>query len=45
MVVERYLAYLFENLSKIDIADSEALEDLMPWSNKIPENMKIKDKK
>ena len=45
LVVEKYLVYLFDNLSKIDISDSESLEDLMPWSNKIPENMKIKDKK
>ena len=45
LVVERYLTYLFENLSKIDIYESEALENLMPWSDKIPENMKIKDKK
>lgn len=29
----------------MDISDSESLEDLMPWSNKIPGNMKIKDKK
>ena len=45
LVVERYLVYLFDNLSKINVVDSEALEDLMPWSNKIPENMKIKEKK
>lgn len=45
LVVERYLVYLFDNLSKINVADSEALEELMPWSNKIPENMKIKEKK
>lgn len=45
LVVERYLVYLFDNLSKIDISDSESLENLMPWSNKIPENMKIKDRK
>lgn len=45
LVVEKYLVYLFDNLSKIDISDSESLEGLMPWSNKIPENMKIKDKK
>ncbi|WP_127837548.1 IS66 family transposase [Clostridium prolinivorans] len=45
LVVERYLVYLFDNLSKIDIEVSESLENLMPWSNKIPENMKIKDRK
>ena len=44
LVIERYLTYLFDNLSKIDISDSEAIENLMPWSNKIPEDMKIKDK-
>ena len=43
LVVERYLVYLFDNLSKIDIYDSESLENLMPWNDKIPENMKIKD--
>ncbi|QGU95073.1 IS66 family transposase [Clostridium bovifaecis] len=45
LVVERYLVHLFNNLLKIDISNSESLEDLMPWSNKIPENMKIKDRK
>jgi transposase len=45
LVVERYLVYLFDNLSKIDIESSESLENLMPWSNTIPENMKIKDMK
>ena len=44
LVIERYLTYLFDNLSKIDISDSEAIENLMPWSNKIPEDIKIKDK-
>ncbi|WP_163195241.1 IS66 family transposase [Clostridium thermarum] len=45
LVVERYLVYLFDNLSKIDVSDSESLDNLMPWSNKILENMKIKDRK
>lgn len=45
LVVERYLIYLFDNLLKLDVKDSESLENLMPWSNKIPENMKIKEKK
>ena len=45
LIVEKYLVYLFDNLSKINVSDSEAIENLMPWSNKIPENMKIKEKK
>lgn len=45
LVVERYLVYLFDNLSKIDLSDCESLERIMPWSEMIPENMKIRDKK
>ena len=45
LVVERYLVYLFDNLSKIDISNSESFKNIMTWSNKIPKNMKIKDKK
>ena len=45
LVVERYLVYLFDNLLKVDVKDSKNLESLMPWSNEIPENMKIKEKK
>ncbi|WDC84184.1 transposase domain-containing protein [Caloramator sp. mosi_1] len=45
IVVEKYLVYLFDNLSKIDMQDSDSLGNLMPWSHKIPEDMKIKDKK
>ena len=42
LVIERYLVYLFDNLINIDITDSECLENLMPWSNQIPDNLKIK---
>ncbi|MGL4108425.1 hypothetical protein [Clostridium sp. LP20] len=30
LVIERYLVYLFDNVSKIDVADSESLDNLMP---------------
>lgn len=45
LVIERYLVYLFDNLIKIDTTDSESLRNLMPWSDQIPDNLKIKDKK
>ncbi|WP_423219597.1 transposase domain-containing protein [Fervidicella metallireducens] len=45
LVVEKYLVYLFDNLSKIDMKDVNILDNLMPWSNKIPEDIKIKEKK
>ena len=34
--VEEYLAYLLENVGEIDV------NDLLPWSEKIPESLKIK---
>ena len=34
--VEEYLTYLFENVEKINI------NNLHPWSEKIPENLKVK---
>ena len=42
LIIERYLVYLFDKLINIDITDSESLENLMPWSNQIPDNLKIK---
>ena len=34
--VEEYLTYLLENVGEIDV------NDLLPWSEKIPESLKIK---
>ena len=45
LVIERYLVYLFDNLIQIDTSDSESLGNLMPWSNQIPDDLKIKDMK
>ena len=45
LVVERYLIYLFDNLLNLDVKDSESVENLMPWSHNIPENMQITEKK
>ena len=45
VVVEKYLVYLFDNLLNIDSDNSEALENLMPWANNLPDNLKIKIKK
>lgn len=45
LIIEKYLVYLFDSLINIDLTDSESLENLMPWSTQIPENLKIKEKK
>ena len=37
-----YLTYLLETLPNINLEDKEALDDLMPWSTKLPENCKLK---
>lgn len=42
---ERQLVYLFDNLSKMEIDHSESLENLISCSDKMPKNIKIKDKK
>lgn len=36
----QYLTYLFEKLPNSDVNDEEALDQLMPWSDSIPENLK-----
>ena len=45
LIVEKYLVYLFDNLLNIDSDNSEALENLMPWANNLPDNLKVKIKK
>jgi len=38
----QYLTYLFELLPNIDMADEEALDQLMPWSDSLPGNLRSK---
>jgi transposase len=40
-----YLKYLFEKLSNIDLDNQEELDQLLPWSDSIPEKCKISVKK
>lgn len=43
--IERYLCYLFDAISNLEIKDRNSLIDLMPWSEKIPEELKVKTSK
>lgn len=45
IVSEKIFVYLFDNLLKIDISDSESLDRLIPWSDQLPHYLKLKDKK
>ncbi|KAB3526305.1 IS66 family transposase [Alkaliphilus serpentinus] len=39
-----YLEYLFERLPNIDNADSNKIDDLLPWSESIPQSCKVSSK-
>lgn len=39
-----YLVYLFEQLPNIDINNADAIDELMPWSDKLPEDCKMPNK-
>ena len=43
--IERYLIYLFDNLSNMEIREKDLLLELMPWSDTIPEELKLKSSK
>ncbi len=38
-----YLQYLFEKLPNIDIEDPDALDQLLPWSDSLPESCKMEN--
>ena len=40
--IERYLIYLFDHLSNMEIIEKDLLLELMPWSDTIPEELKLK---
>ena len=43
--IERYLSYLFDNISNIEFRDKDSLLKLMPWSDTIPKKLKLKSSK
>ena len=43
--IERYLSYLFDNLSNNEVREKDSLLELMPWSDKIPEELRLKSSK
>ena len=45
MKIERYLSYLFDNLSNMEVRKKDLLLKLMPWSNTIPEELRLKSSK
>ncbi len=40
----KYLQYLFEEMPQINLKDKKALDDLLPWSELIPEDCKVPEK-
>ena len=43
--IKRYLIYLFDNLSNMEVREKNSLLELMPWSDTIPEELKLKSSK
>lgn len=43
--IEMYLCYLFDNISNIEFRDKDSLLKLMPWSDIIPKELKLKSSK
>ena len=39
LIVEKYLTYLFDEVSKLEIKDMDILKKFMPWSTELPENL------
>lgn len=45
LVVEKYLVYLFNMISKIDIDNKEVLLDIMPWSKNLQPELRASIRK
>ena len=45
LIVEKYLVYLFDKISEINIDNKEILLDIMPWSKKLPSELKASTRK
>lgn len=45
LIVEKYLVYLFDKISEINIDNKEILLDIMPWSKKLPPELRASTRK
>ena len=43
LVPMEYLTYLLDNMRRIDLNDTEAIDRLLPWSEQIPEECRRKE--
>lgn len=42
LIVEKYLIYLFDRVANCESINEEFLEEIMPWSNNLPKELKTK---
>lgn len=40
-IVEKYLIHLINSLSEVDIITDELLEEIMPWNDNLPKELRI----
>lgn len=43
LIVEKYLSYLMDKLSNLEIKDKDTLLKYMPWSDELPENVRFRN--
>lgn len=44
LIVEKYLVYLMDMLSNIEVKDKDTLLKYMPWSKELPEDLRLENK-
>lgn len=45
LIVEKYLVYLFDRIANCESIDDEFLDEIVPWANNLPEELKTKTNK
>ncbi|MDP4178620.1 MAG: IS66 family transposase [Bacillota bacterium] len=43
LIIEKYLSYLMDKLSNLEIKDNDTLQKYMPWSDEIPESIRFRN--
>ncbi|MBI5999330.1 transposase domain-containing protein [Clostridium perfringens] len=41
LIVEKYIIHLMNSLSEVDIITDDLLEELMPWNDNLPKELRI----
>lgn len=45
LIVEKYLVYLFDMISKIDVSNKDMMLAVMPWAKELPQELRASKRK